>query len=313
MATEDDRDRRVQKAARKRLKEESAGRTPAQLRPQISLYEGCARATRGDEEPEAAGSVFSPHLVVFGLQRRSGLAGALGLRAAPMVVQRWREALLSQCNDLPARVREIVSGHHAQGAPLQGPHLAFVPLAFVGHPHADGHLVGVAAALPAGLSAEERRHVLRVVGRVDELKLGELGAWALVRDVGDRSPSNLRAGAWTGPRAGATHWSTVTPIAFDRHPKAKDRAAYQREVAEMVAEACIAIGLPRPREVVVTAVSAHVGVPPAHLFPRLQRKDGAERRHAHAILVFDEPVRGPVLVGAGRYRGYGVCRPMEQG
>jgi len=30
----------------------------------------------------------------------------------------------------------------------------------------------------------------------------------------------------------------------------------------------------------------------------------------HAILVFDEPARGPVLIGAGRYRGYGMCRPL---
>ena len=31
---------------------------------------------------------------------------------------------------------------------------------------------------------------------------------------------------------------------------------------------------------------------------------------AHAILVFDEPMRGPVLIGAGRFRGYGVCRAL---
>ena len=61
----------------------------------------------------------------------------------------------------------------------------------------------------------------------------------------------------------------------------------------------------------MTAVSAHLGVPPAHVFPRLARKDGSERRHAHAILVFDEPVRGPVLIGAGRYRGHGVGRALE--
>jgi CRISPR-associated protein Csb2 len=103
----------------------------------------------------------------------------------------------------------------------------------------------------------------------------------------------------------------VTPVAFDRHPKEKDRVAYQREAAEMISGACAAIGLPRPREVVVTPVSAHLGVPPAHAFPRLRRKDGTDRRHAHAILVFDEPVVGPVLIGAGRYRGYGVCRPMD--
>ncbi len=311
-AAEDDRDKRAQRAARKRLKEEFGGRPPWQLRPQISSYQGYARPARGDELPQARGSVFSPHLVVFGLEWRSGLFAALGLPAAPTVIQRWREALVSRSDDMTERVRSVVSGHDADGAPLQGPHLAFVPLAFVGHPHADGHLLGVAAALPASLGAEERRQVLRVLGRVDELKLGQLGVWGLVREVGDRPPWNLRAEAWTGHPTGATHWSTVTPVAFDRHPKDRDRAAYQRDVAQMIGAGCAAIGLPRPREVLVTPVSAHLGAPPAHAFARLRRKDGTERRHAHAILVFDEPVRGPVLLGAGRYRGYGVCRPIRE-
>jgi CRISPR-associated protein Csb2 len=134
----------------------------------------------------------------------------------------------------------------------------------------------------------------------------------LVRELGDRPPWNLRSEVWTARPDGATHWSTVTPLALDRHPKQKGRAAYQREVAGIVAEACAAIGLPYPREVVVTPVSAHLGAPPAHAFPQLERKDGSRRRHTHVIVVFDQPVGGPVLIGAGRYRGYGVCRPMEQ-
>lgn len=47
----------------------------------------------------------------------------------------------------------------------------------------------------------------------------------------------------------------------------------------------------------VTDTDLRVGVPPAHAFLRVQRKDGSERRHAHAILVFDRPVRGPILLG----------------
>jgi len=63
--------------------------------------------------------------------------------------------------------------------------------------------------------------------------------------------------------------------------------------------------------VIITPVSPHLGVPPAHAFPMLQRKDGSPRWHTHAILVFDEPVCGRVLIGAGRFRGYGVCRTMD--
>jgi CRISPR-associated protein Csb2 len=220
---------------------------------------------------------------------------------------------LSRSDDLPEPVREVVSGHDAAGARLEKPHLAFLPLAFVGHSRADGHVLGLAAALPRELGAEERRLVLGVLGRVRELRLGRLGVWGLLRETDAPPPWNLRPEVWTAHPAGATHWSTVTPVAFDRHPKAKDREEYQREAAERIAAACLAIGLPRPRQVVVTPVSAHLGVPPAHAFPRLARKDGSERRHAHAILVFEQRVVGPVLIGAGRYRGYGVCRPVEQG
>ena len=309
LAAEDKGDGRIQRDAKKRLREEFGDRPPVQLRPQISRYQGYGRPVREGEQPRAPGSVFSPHLIIFGLERREGPVAALGLQAVLQVVRRWREALVSCCDGAPEDVRAIVSGHRPDGGPLEEPHLALVPLAFVGHPNADGHLLGLAAVLPAGVDPEERRQVLRVLGRVGELRLGALGVWGLVRELGDRPPWNLRPEAWTAHPAGATRWSTVTPVGFDRHPKEKDRVAYQREVAEMVAAACESIGLPRPREVVVTHVSGHLGVPPAFEFPRLRRKDGSERRHAHAILVFDQPVRGPVLIGAGRYRGYGVARP----
>jgi len=310
LAAEDDRDRNAQRAAKKKLREQFGGAPPDQLRPQVSLYRGYARSGHVEDPTSAPGTVFSPNIVVFGLERRSGPFATLGLRAAARVIQAWREALLSHLNDLPERLRGIVSGHDQAGGPLQGPHLALMPLPFVSHPYGDGHLLGLAAVLPKGLQMEERRSVLRVLGRVAEIRLGHLGVWELTRDLGERPPWNLRPETWTAYPRGATHWASVTPVAFDRHPKGKDRFSYQREAAEIISGACAAIGLPRPREVVLTPVSAHLGAPPAYLFPRLPRKDGSERQHGHVILVFDEAVCGPVLLGAGRYRGYGLFRPM---
>lgn len=311
VAADDDADKGAQTAAKKRLKEEFRDESPTRLRPEISFYQGYARPAPRHEEPIVAGTVFSPHVLIFSLENESGPYRQLDLACVLAVAQRWREALVSHSNDLPGRARHLLSGHNADGAPLSDPHLAFLPLAFVGHPHADGHLVGLALALPEELRPDERRSVLRAIGRVHELKLGRLGVWKIQRDASARPSWNLRSETWSAYPNGATHWSTVTPVVFDRHPKGKDRAEYQREVAGMIATACDSIRLPEPREVIVTAVSAHLGVPPAHAFPRLQRKDGSERRHAHAILVFDRPVRGPILLGAGRYRGYGLCRPIH--
>jgi len=310
LAAEDESDKQRQKAAKKILQERFGGSPPEQRRPQISLYQGYARKRIAASVACAPGTVFDPYVFVFRLERQQADFAALGLQATLEVLQRWREALVSFCNGTSVRVREIVSGHDQQGGPLQGPHLALMPLAFVGHPHADGHILGLAAVLPKGLAGAERRQLLSVLGRVDELRLGGLGVWKLVREFSNRPPWNLRPETWTAYPHGATHWSSVTPLAFDRHPKAKEQGALEEAVASMVAAACEAVQLPAPRQVVPTQVSAHLGVPPSFSFPKLLRKDGTPRRHTHAILIFDRPVVGPVLLGAGRYRGYGVFRPM---
>jgi len=310
-AASNEADKKAQTSAKKRLKEDYPDGRPVRRRPELRIFAGYARPHCSTGVATAPGTVFSPHIIVRTVERESGPYRELDLLCTPQLVRRGREAILAQSNDLPEAIRELLSGHDERGAPLEDPHLAFVPLAFVGHPHADGHLLGMGIVLPDGLPPEDRRHALRAIARVDRLLLGRLGSWRL-GSVGAAAPAwNLRSEVWTAHPDGATHWSTVTPIAFDRHPKEKDRSAYQRETAAMIAQAVVRLGLPEPHDVIVTAVSAHLGVPPAHAFPRLQRKDGSPRRHAHAILVFAEPVRGPILLGAGRYRGYGVCRPLD--
>ncbi len=289
---------------------ESKSRSPVAGKRPLSEH-GYVRAEAAAPAPAIRGTVFSPHLLVFTLERLEGPYRHLDLACTLVLTERWREALASHANDLSAEAQQTISGHAPDRKPLEQPHLAFLPLGVVGHEHADGHLMAAALALPDAIPASLRQEVLRAAASVRELVLGRLGRWALEPVTMSRPPLALRADAWTAHPTGATHWACVTPVAFDQHPKAKDKAAYQTEAANLIADACERIGLPRPREVIITPVSAHLGVPPAHAFPRLRRKDGSERRHTHAILVFAEPVRGPVLLGAGRYRGYGFCRPMN--
>lgn len=306
----DDSDKKAQRAARKRLKEEFSDGSPPQLRPQLSMYQGYARPAPPDASYRAPGSVFSPHLIVLRIDAEDGPYRHLDLSCVLTVAQRWREALLSHSNDLSTSVRTVLSGHDVDGVPLEGPHLAFVPIAFVGREHADGHLLGMGVSLPDGLSRNDRRGVLQAMDRVRRLKLGRLGIWRVEAVNEARPPWNLLPKAWTAHPEGATQWSTVTPVVYDRHPKTKDKGVYQEEVATMIRQCCTRIGLPPPREVIITPVSLYLGTPPAHDFPRLRRKDNSLRRHTHAIIVFDQAVRGPILLGAGRYRGYGLCRPM---
>jgi len=272
---------------------------PAQFTP-LTL----ARRRVLDHASSVPGTLFSPRLVHLRLAVGSGARPWLPLTSVLEVAQRLREAILSHCCDLPHRVQATLSGHDPDGGPLQIPHLAVLPLDLLGNPHPDGRLAGLALAFPAAISEGHRRLALRAARRVRRLVLGRLGVWNVL-------PAPARdEQAWTAHPQGAVHWSTVTPLVYDVHPKAPGEAASQREVAAMIARACRHVGLPAPREVIVTRVSAHLGAPPAHAFPRLRRKNGSQRQHTHVILAFDRPVRGPLLLGAGRYRGYGLLRPL---
>ncbi|MYE54054.1 MAG: type I-U CRISPR-associated protein Cas5/Cas6, partial [Chloroflexi bacterium] len=77
-------------------------------------------------------------------------------------------------------------------------------------------------------------------------------------------------------------------------------------------DACEHIGLPRPTELLLHPTSLVQGIPISREFARIPRnRNGGQRRHAHAVIIFDQPVRGPVMIGAGRFRGYGLCRPVD--
>ena len=306
----DPTDDKARKAAQRKLKTEFGNQPPARHRPQLAIYQGYARPGQAPAGTTAPGTVFDPHLLVLRLERQDGPFRHLDLACTLQVASRWRDALLSRSNDLSDEARKVLSGHDGHGRPLESPHLAFAPLAFVGHPQADGHLLGMAAVLPRDLDPAVRRDVLRGLARVRELKLGRLGSWRLETVTASRPPLGLRASIWTAHPDGATEWSSVTPVVLDRHAKSREPATYRQEVAEVTGLACTRTGLPEPRHVVVTPVSAHLGAPASHDYPRLHRKDGSQRRQTHVILVFDQPVRGPIVIGAGRYRGYGLCRPI---
>ena len=301
---------KIRTDARKRLKEEFNEVRPQPLRPEISFARPYSRVT---ELPATAQSVWSDSLIVRGLSPEQSQHARLDVLAAPYVARVLRDAAISRADEFGhTAIMGLISGHQTSGSPSDSPHLAYFALPFVGHQHADGHLIGVAIALPAGIDGRLRRDIVTIIDSISAkpLTLGRLGTWNLVSslDVGYRN--TLDPLTWCGS---ALRWGTVTPIAFDQHPKSDDRARYLEEVAQMIVQGCVNVGLPPPVSVRPSQISAHVGVPPARDFARLPRKSGGLRRHLHAVVEFAHPVRGPVLVGAGRYRGYGLLRPVGEG
>ncbi len=305
----DDSDRSSQKAAKIAIKERFQNRIPVRLRPELSLAQGYA-LHKNEAEPVAFGTIFDPRLLVFALRREDSPYRHLDLAATLQLTGRFRQALLQQ---LGVNIPEVLSGHHGLGRSTD-PHVAFFPLPFVGHEYAHGGILGVSIAVPRNLQHADRQRLLHALAaiRKEGLKLGALGKWRLeTPEIG--ASATLYDRIWTASPAGACQWATVTPYVYDRHAKAKDKTGYQRELSEAIRESWQRVSQdPNVSvEVVITPISAHIGSPSSHQFPRLTRKDGSECRHTHAILIFDRPVIGPVLIGAGRFRGYGLCRPLE--
>ena len=275
-------------------------------RPDRSRWAGYAR-TQPEAQQDMSNGVFRDRLLV--LRRVNGRR--MGLESALQLTGKLRNAVVKRC---PEPVPEWISGHARDGRPSQEPHLAFLPLPFAGSEHADGHLLGLALAIPNSVKpAEVGRCLNPLLGASEDGSLRRVrlydGAnfeWLLEMEDRDSPPVTLRSGTWTHP---ARRWATVTPIVFDRHPKGQDR---EIQAEQMVAEACQRIGLPRPVDVVLSQVSLHIGVPHSREFPAMRRKSGeGHRQHSHAVLTFAESVGGPMILGAGRYRGYGMCRPVR--
>ncbi|MDQ3562618.1 MAG: type I-U CRISPR-associated protein Csb2 [Pseudomonadota bacterium] len=276
------------------------------LRPDPGRYEGYD-VPAGKLEKEVRGSMFDPRLAVLTLTGKR-----LSLLATLRITEALRGAMMA---GISQPVPEWLSGHAPDGKPSDNPHVAFVPLPFVGREHADGRLMGVALALPRAIAAEEFAGVLEHWLR-DEHGLPRRhrlfdGRWfecVVELEIRESPPVNLRPETWTS-RAAA--WASVTPVVLDRHFDGKDK---WEQAAEGVKDACERIDLPRPDKVLLHPVSMLEGVPRSNQFPSLVRKkNGGRMHHAHAVILFGEEVEGPVLVGAGRFRGYGLCRPLLQG
>jgi len=308
------------------------------LRPTIGLWCGYRRVEV--PMPQVAHSHFDSDLLI--LTQHDGMR--LPLEASLQVSQTLRRQVMAKCGVRP--VPEWISGHSPDGKPSgrDDGHLALMPLPFVGHQHADGHLLGFALVFPRSVERRERARCLGPLlldgqggWKLIHLTLGRLGEWRLGKRDWSEPRIGLKPETWTANPDGATTWASVTPVVLDRFPKSDrlaERQAWREEVAGIVRQACVRIGLPEPVEIDLDTTSWHRGVPRA-IEKRRRLRDGmpggstadapvgdgfpafsakgssAPRPQIHVWLRFGRPVVGPLLIGAGRYFGYGLFKPLE--
>jgi CRISPR-associated protein Csb2 len=319
------------------------------VRPVVAITAGYRRAIRGAPAGEAPGSLFDPDLLVLA----HGDGPKPPLVATLAVTRVLRDAIMSTgpqpvpdwvSGHGPAGQPDRDPSGHLAVIPLPfvgrehaGGHLLGVGLVF---PRTISREDRGRALGP--LLVDE-------VGKAKDvsLKLGALGVWVVRKRDWQEQHKTLEPRRWTAAGeyadtpSGALIWASVTPVVLDRFPKADrhnpaERADWEAEVAETVSKACVRIQLPEPELIDIDTTSWHLGSPRSIRraqpvrgqtagaiggdvargdgFPPYPAKGtGASRPQVHVWIRFKQPVVGPVILGAGRYLGYGLCRPLLGG
>lgn len=260
--------------------------------------------------------VFSTDWVVF---ERVGGSRPVSSRGTDLT-RALRSALFELCGsqELP----ETLSGHSGLG-PTQQTHVAFVPLPFVGSAYADGAVMGCALVLPRDLTQHDREILFRLIAKWEKerasdgcltLAGGTLPPFHIRRvDVSDKVALDPNRWCRTSKR-----FVTATPIALDKNPgklrsnnDSTSRKAI-REAEQLISDACLRVVGTRPASIEVSLAPLLPGAQHVREFlPWPGRPGRTQRVHVHADIRFAVPVRGPLLLGAGRYFGLGLCLPVE--
>lgn len=285
--------------------------TGQDIRPKPSLAAQVFTAVKADQP-----------MTCFDNRNITVLADAGGyaptLAAFPLVARRLRDALL-QCMPEGRAIPTLLSGHEPDGTPTLSAHLAIIPFADVGWAYSSGRLLGLGLLWPREVSTENRRAVLqgiaaflqRDAGEAGLLHFGRSGSWkiALTPDV---RLASLRPDRYTRP---VRRWGTVLPMVLDRHPKKRPGAT----LADIITRSCLNIGIP---EVALDGLDVELHKhSPIKSAPSVKEvcaslpQDSPYQGKAlvHVAITFASPVAGPLLLGAGRFRGLGLCLPLDGG
>jgi len=180
--------------------------------------------------------------------------------------------------------------------------LMVVPLPFVGRPNADGLLKGVLFLHDEKSSdAAEVSSLRQLTGQFRDAVLPN----------GDHhfiTPSTitptLSLERWSGP---SRLWASVTPVILPVFPKPKRLV---EDVTEAIRVCCEFAGISESFELEFDRSSPLAGVPRTERFRLPERY--RHRAVFHIVLRFSGLVRGPLVLGAGRFLGIGLCLPLQE-
>lgn len=209
---------------------------------------------------------------------------------------------------------EMIAGHLPDGTPTKRPHLAIVPLPSLHHRGlADGQVRRIALLGFAPTDAENQAaDVFRTLVR--SINGNEL--------IHDGKPTGLvievvkNDGLWQQFTGSSCVWATAFPIAlkskFDVSKALSGNERHlrkQQELQRLIRRALTIQGL-SPTIAAQTAIVTSST-------PFLEKTERVEKYltenggyFTHARLEFPSPMKGPLVIGDGRYSGMGLCFPL---
>ena len=225
------------------------------------------------------------------------LAPAVSGRRVSAVTALFKGAVLSQHQRLHGAPPAVLHGHGFSGP---GYEIArYLALPDVGYPRSRGRVHGLALWLPPGRDLVARRTARDAA--VSIRRLGGRGIDVAVAPRDDEArPVAAHPGRWLRL---SRRWGTAIPAIHERRRPL--------DLAE-VARWCRHAGLPEPIDFRSARAPLVPGAP--DLAPvEVNRPGRPALPYSHVELVFDQAVPGPVVIGSGRQRGFGLCAPLDDG
>lgn len=248
-------------------------------------------------------------------------------RASALVVQVRDEAVRKLRRALPdqsSEIERVLIGRKVDGGD-DGPTAArvrIVPLASIGHPHADRRIRKVLVEVPAGcpLRADDVHWAFSGLD-VCDTQTGEVSCTLTPSEDHD-----MLGHFGVENQTGFNLWRTVTPVALPESARRR-RIEPARRAAEAKGGAERAVEQTRAVAAVIQSLR-HADVRAGAQTIRLQREpfEGrgarveefaagtrfAKERLWHVEVQFDRPLRGSLVIGDGRFLGLGVMAPVKR-
>ena len=223
------------------------------------------------------------------------LGAAVSGRRVTAVTALFKQAVLSRHQRIHGEPPPVLHGH---GFARRGYELArFLALPDVGYPRSRGRIHGLALWMPPGSDSNVSQRagdaalaVQRLTGRGVDV--------SVVPRQGEERPLAAKPARWTSR---SRCWVTAFPAIHER-----------RGVLDLdeVSRWCAHAGLPAPirfRSARSPLARGAVDLAPVEV----NRPGRAGLPYSHVQLWFEEAVAGPVVIGAGRQRGFGLCVPVN--